>query len=43
MGMYDYLMSFKGPKQVLFGRTIRDDLYWQIVVRARREGLDGLK
>lgn len=41
MGMYDYLMSYVGPKAVLFGRTIRDDLYWDIVSRATKEGLDG--
>lgn len=40
MGMYDYLMTHVGPKAVLFGRTIRDDDYWNIVTRANKEGLD---
>ncbi len=39
MGMYDYLMSYVGPKAVLFGRTIRDDLYWEITQRAIKEGI----
>lgn len=39
-GMYDYLMMFPGPKAILFGRTIRDELYWEIVQRATKEGLD---
>lgn len=43
MGMYDYLMSYRGPKAILFGRTVRNDLYWQIVQRALSEGLDGCK
>jgi hypothetical protein len=40
MGMYDYLMSYVGPKAVLFGRTIRDEFYWKIVNRATKEGID---
>ncbi len=41
MGMFDYLMSYKGPKAVLFGRTIRNDLFWGIIERATKEGLGG--
>ena len=38
-GFMDYLMMFTGPKAVLFGRTIRDDKFYEIVNRAMREGL----
>lgn len=38
-GMWDYLMTYKGPKAVLFGRSIRDDAFWKIVERAGIEGL----
>jgi len=40
-GMWDYLMNYRGPKAVLFGRNIRDDDFWKIVQRAEHEGLDG--
>jgi hypothetical protein len=39
MGLYDYLMFYKGPKAVLFGRTIRDKDFWACVDRATKEGL----
>jgi hypothetical protein len=39
MGMWDYLMQYKGPKAVLFGRTIRDEKFWEIDRRAKAEGL----
>jgi len=40
-GLWDYLMTYRGPKAILFGRNIRDDDFWTIVQRAEREGLDG--
>ncbi len=41
LGLHDYLTMHIGPKAVLFGRTIRDDLYWEIVQRAIKEGISG--
>lgn len=38
-GLWDYLLNYRGPKAVLFGRTIRDDHFWEIVKRAQRENL----
>ena len=38
-GMWDYLMMHRGPKAVLFGRNVRDDLYWAAVGRATKEGV----
>ena len=38
-GMWDYLLNYVGPKNVLFGRNVRDDLYWEIVKRA--QGVQG--
>ena len=38
-GMWDYLLTSRGPKAVLFGRTMRNDPYWAIVARAQKEGL----
>lgn len=38
-GMYDYLMLHRGPKAILFGRTIRDEDWQAIVARAHEEGL----
>ena len=40
-GVYDYLMFHKGPKAVLFGRTIRNEDYFNIVKRATRDGING--
>lgn len=39
LGMWDYLMSHSGPQSVLFGRTVRDDVYWATIGRAGREGV----
>ena len=36
-GLWDHLMMFIGPKAVLFGRTIRDDKFWEIMKRALKE------
>ena len=36
-GMWDYWLNYVGPKNVLFGRNIRDDDYWNIVKRAAEE------
>lgn len=38
-GLWDYLMSYKGPQSVLFGRSKRDDLFWECIEWAKREGL----
>jgi hypothetical protein len=38
-GMWDYWLTYIGPKAVLFGRNVRDELYWKIVERAMREGV----
>lgn len=39
-GMWDYLLMYRGPKALLFGRTtVRDEDFWATVTRARREGL----
>ncbi len=38
-GMWDYLMMYRGPKAVLFGRMAQDDEYWNIFRRAKEEGL----
>ena len=40
-GMWDYLLEHKGPKAIIFGRTLRDDDYWKIYHRAKKEGLGG--
>ena len=39
MGLWDYLMTFRGPKAVLFGRMARNEDYWATVRRAKNEGL----
>jgi len=36
-GMYDYLMSHLGPQKIIFGRSIRDDKFWEIVAEAERD------
>lgn len=38
-GLWDYLLMYLGPKAVLFGRSVRDDMFWTIVERASNEGL----
>lgn len=38
-GMRDYLLNYVGAKSVLFGRNVRDDVFWKIVERATKEGL----
>lgn len=38
-GLWDHLLMFVGPKAILFGRTVRDDVFWETVSRANREGL----
>lgn len=38
-GLWDYMLNHVGPKQVIFGRTIRDDAFWATVDRARLEGV----
>ncbi len=39
-GMWDYLFMYVGPKAVLFGRTIQDDDFWNMVTHAKNEGLE---
>jgi hypothetical protein len=36
-GLWDHLLMFVGPKAVLFGRTIRDDDFWETMKRAIKE------
>lgn len=36
-GMWDYLLNYVGPKAILFGRNVRDDVYWEIVKRATED------
>jgi hypothetical protein len=36
-GYWDYMKMYVGPKAVLFGRTIRDEDYWEIRKRAKIE------
>lgn len=40
-GMLDYLMQYRGPKAVLFGRSIHDKTYWALVDRAIKLGIRG--
>lgn len=40
-GLFDYLMLYRGPKAVLFGRSIRTDDYYRILSRASEAGLGG--
>lgn len=40
MGLWDYLMLYRGPKAVLFGRTMyRDVDFFALLERAKREGV----
>jgi hypothetical protein len=34
-GMWDYWLNYIGAKQVLFGRNVRDELYWEIIKKAK--------
>lgn len=38
-GFFDYLFNYRGPKAVIFGRTILTEKYLAIVGRAAAEGL----
>lgn len=38
-GLADYEMLYRGPKVMLFGRSIRDETYFEILKRAKEEGL----
>lgn len=39
-GMWDYLLMHRGPKAVIFGRSmVRDEDFWKVVRRAKTEGL----
>lgn len=38
-GFNDYMLNYIGAKNVLFGRNVRDDLYWEIVKRATAESI----
>ena len=38
-GMWDHLLMFRGPKAIIFGRSIRDKDYWMAVKRATEEAL----
>lgn len=39
-GMWDYWFTHSGPKTVLFGRTVKNDTWNEIMQRAIKEGLD---
>ncbi len=36
-GLWDYLLLYIGPKAIVFGRSIRDDAFWEIMKRAIKE------
>jgi len=36
-GLADYLMMYVGPKAILYGRTIRDEAYWGVRQRAKKD------
>lgn len=36
-GLWDYLQSFDGPQSVIFGRSIRDEEFWETMKRAEVE------
>ena len=38
-GLWDYLYISRGPKAVIFGRTVRNSAFWALVDQAGREGL----
>jgi len=39
MGVWDHLMSYKGPKAILFGRNLPDEQFNKIRARALAEGI----
>jgi hypothetical protein len=38
-GLWDYLLIGTGPKYVLAGRSVRNDVFWSIVGKAAKEPL----
>lgn len=38
VGFWDYMMNFRGPKAVIFGRSIDSDVFQAILKRAINEG-----
>lgn len=40
-GLYDYLFNYRGPKAIIFGRTIPSDVFFGILGRAGKEGING--
>lgn len=38
-GLWDYLLIGTGPKYVLCGRSVRDEVFWAAVGRAATEGV----
>lgn len=40
-GFYDYLFNYKGPKAVIFGRTIPTEDFQKVLQRAIDEGING--
>ena len=38
-GFWDHLLLFPNPKIMVFGRTLRNEQYWEVIGRAGREGL----
>ncbi len=36
-GLWDYLLMYVGPKAIVFGRSIRDDEFWETMKRAMKE------
>jgi len=39
VGFYDYMMLMLGPKRVLFGRTLRNEAFYEVMKVAIDEGL----
>lgn len=38
-GFWDYVLTRRGPKAIVCGRTVRDEQYWSVIKRAKVEGL----
>lgn len=38
-GMWDYIITHRGPKAILLGRYIRNEEYYKAIDRANKEGL----
>jgi hypothetical protein len=38
-GLWDYLLMHTGPKAVLVGRYVRDDIFYDVMRRAQAEGI----